>query len=173
MNKNSFTLFEIIISIILISIVYFFALNNFSAKKYDKKQNKTILNLKENLFKYSFNNNIKIKCTQEIGCFVFIDGELQEEKIDKLFDSKPTVYEYNNKLKRIEFLDLELEQLQRYEIVFEYTCFSNKKCDELIVETDSLVYIFNSFQKKPTTIKYINDIDDYFESKINEVKDAL
>jgi len=49
----------------------------------------------------------------------------------------------------------------------------NQKCSELIVELEDLVYIFNDIKNKPETIKYINDIDIYFEDKIQEVRDAF
>ena len=177
MSKNkAFTLFEIIIVIILVSIIYTFAINSFSKNKPKHPDGITLSNLKEKLLEFEFDEDITIQClADDFSCFVFLDDDLepQEEKIKDLFKNKPTIYSYSKELERLEFLDLELEQLQRYEIIFKYNCKKNKKCSELIVETDNLVYIFNDIKNKPKTIKYISDIDSFFDNKIQEVKDAF
>lgn len=172
-NKKSFTLFEVLIAIFLISLLYIFAINSFQ-KTVTKQDEITLKNVKQFLLKQEFKNDVVLKCTQEdIGCFLFIDGELHNETIPLYFSSAPTVYEYSSKLDRIEFIDLELVQLQRYEIVFEYSCNKQQKCREMIVETEQNVLIFNNFYKEPKVIEYISDIDSYFENKVQEVKDAF
>ena len=179
-RKKTFTLFEIIISIILVSIIYSFAINSFSTKKKIKSDDVTIFNLKEKLLKYGKENemgdNITIKCIRDdFSCYLFIDDDKipLEDKIKPFFLDTPTIYKYNKELEKIDFLDLELEQLERYEVIFKYSCKKNKKCSEFIVETENMIYIFNDIKKKPDTIKYISDIDDYFELKVEEVKDAF
>ena len=179
-SKKSFTLFEIIISIILISIIYTIAINNFSSKEYKSIDKITLENLKEELLKYgkenSIENSITIKCiADDLSCFIFLDNNKipEKEKLEPFLKQQPEVYKYNKNQEKIEFMDLELEQLQRYEIIFQYSCKKNSKCDEFIVQTDELTYIFNTINKKPDTIKYLNDIDEYFDSRIEEVKDAF
>jgi len=60
-----------------------------------------------------------------------------------------------------------------YNIVFEFHCKKNKICDEYIVHADDAITIFSNLQKKPVKLKYLNDVDQYFEDKIQEVKDAF
>ncbi|MEA2019777.1 MAG: hypothetical protein U9N59_15160 [Campylobacterota bacterium] len=98
---------------------------------------------------------------------------MQEEKIEGLFKSKPSVYKYNSRLGEIDFIDLELEKLERFEVVFEYNCKKNSKCSELIVETNDKVLVFNDIFKQPIVIKYLSDIEEYFNNNIEEVKDAF
>ncbi len=161
------------IVIILIGIAYVFAINSFE-KTIKIKDKVTLLNLKQILLKQEYEDKITIKCIDDdYSCFVFIDGQPQEDKLNPLFEERPTVYEYSKDLERIEFIDLELEQLQRYNIVFEYSCKKNKRCSEMIVETNTQTYIFNDMNKNPEAIEYIKDIDEYFEAKIREVKDAF
>lgn len=174
MLKKSFTLFELIISILLISIVYIFAINSFPKFVENKNTDTSIENLKEDLFSFEFEDTVSIKCIEDdLQCFVFLDDVIQKQKLNAFFDTNPTVYEYNNKLNIVEFEPLELEQLQSYNIVFEFTCKKNGKCDEYIIETDNKVYIFSNLNNKVDTIKYISDIDQYFDKKIQEVKDAF
>jgi len=173
-KKRAVTLFEIILAIILVGIIYSFALSSFTNKKIINTDNITLVNLKQKLLDYDYENNIAIKCiADDFECFIFVDNILQKETITTLFKNKPTVYEYDNKLNEKEFSPLELEKLQRYDIVFQYSCNKYKQCTEQIVEYNDKVYIYNDIHKKPIIIKYLNDIDIYFQDKINEVKDAF
>ncbi len=149
-------------------------LSNFSIKK-NTMDAITLVNLKQTLLKFDFEDKISVKCidSENIECLVFIDGEKQEEKIDKLFKICPDVYEYSNEEKIIEFDDLELEQLERFEICFEFDIYKNGQSSQLIVDTHNGVFIYDNISKKPHRIKYINDIGLYFDEKINEVKDAF
>jgi len=172
--KKAFTLFEIMITMILISLLYYFAINSFTNKTVKKTDTITLTNLKEMLLKYTFNNKIEIKCIEDdYSCFVFIDNVLQNEKIAPLFKEKPIIYEYNQELTRIEYKDLELEQLDRYNVIFEYSCGVDKKCSNAIVETPEKVYIYDDLYAKPKIIEFISDIDDYFDNLKREVKDAF
>jgi hypothetical protein len=172
--KKAFTLFELIIAVILVSLLYYFAIDSFSQKNFKEKKNITLTNLKQTLLQYDFNDNITIQCIEDdFSCFVFIDDILQKEKINPLFKEVPTIYNYAKDLTRVDFNELELEQLDTYNIVFKYSCKKDKKCSEYIVELPNKVYIFNDIYTKPTTINYISDINDYFDNKIQEVKDAF
>jgi hypothetical protein len=172
--KKAFTLFEIMIVIILISTIYIFAINSFTKNNDLQKDEVTLLNLKKTLLSQEFEEKITIKCIEnDFSCFVFIDGTLQEDVLKPIFKEQPIVYDYTPELEKLEFIDLELEQLQRYSIVFEYSCKKDQRCSEMIVETETKTYIFNDMYKKPEVIEYINDIDEYFDAKIREVKDAF
>ncbi len=121
-----------------------------------------------------YDNNIIIKCVDEtFDCYVFIDDEIQDEKIKGLFESKPTVYKYSPDLNNIDFIDMELEKLERFEVIFEYKCKKNNKCSELIVEYNDNVFIFNDIFQQPIIIKYLSDVEEYFTKNIEEVKDAF
>ncbi|MEA3354788.1 MAG: hypothetical protein U9Q33_13330 [Campylobacterota bacterium] len=174
MFKRSFTLFEIIISIILISLVYYFAVSSFTNNTFRKKDNINLLNLKEELLKYEYNDNITVKCVDDtFDCFIFKDGVVEDTKIVSLFKEKPTVYTYRQNYETVEFPYLELEQLQRYDVVFQYSCKSNNRCSEYIVQTDDLVYVMNNIYKEALTFKYLNEVDDFFIQNIEKVKDAF
>jgi hypothetical protein len=155
--------------------LYLFAINSFSNNRNNNaNKNITLMNLKKTLLDFEYENSIMIKCVNDsYDCYVFVDNELQEEKIKGLFKEKPTVYSYSLDLEKIDFLDLELNQLERQEIVFEYGCKKNSKCNEWIVEVDDKLFIFNDIFKKPKLKKEISEIDEYFNSKIAEVRDAL
>ncbi|MEA3383983.1 MAG: hypothetical protein U9Q20_04840 [Campylobacterota bacterium] len=178
MPKRSFTLFEIIISIILISIIYLFAINSFTSKQKSLSKDINLDNIKSKLLNYQFENTITIKCIEDdYSCFVFIDDSKVplKERVEKLFSEIPNVYRYNKDLDKIDFLDLELEQLQRYEVIFEFSCNKNRKCSELVVENaeDNQLYVFNDIYRKPIKLEHLNDLVDLIEKNEQEVKDAF
>lgn len=174
-KRGAFTLFEIMIVIIITIVLYSFAINSFTKKSNSLDSKVTLLNLKKILLKYDFDNIITIQCrSEDLNCMVFVDGTLQKDiKISNLFNDIPTIYKYNKELDKIEYPDLNLEDMGSYQIVFKYSCRADRKCDEFIVEDTNKIYIFNDINMKPIVYNYISDVDDYFDSKIEEVKDAF
>ena len=172
--KRAFTLFELIIVIVLISIIYYFTLSNFSIKQ-AKLDSVTLMNLKQTLSKFEFDEKVSLHCIddKDIDCLISIDGEIQKERITKLFEKCPDVYEYSKDQKKIEFSDLELEKLEYYPICFEYELNKNGQSSQMIVDIIGDVFIFDNISSKPKRIQYINDIGLYFDEKSNEVKDAF
>ena len=175
MNKSKgFTLLEIIISIILVSILYLFAINNFSVNTGKGKDSINLNTLKSELLSYNYEKSIAIKCIEkDYSCFLFIDNKLQDNKIKGLFKEEPIVYKYNSKLEEKTFNTLELEKLENYNIVFEYSCNKEKKCTEEIVFVNDRGFIFNDINIKPIIVDNISEIENYFQDKIQEVKDAF
>ncbi len=149
-------------------------LSNFSMKQ-KNKNSVTLQNLKQSLLKFDFKDKISLKCVDDenVDCLVIIDDKIQNEKISKLFKSCPDVYEYSRDQTRMEFDDLELEQLLRLEICFEFEVNKNGYSSQMIVDTHDEVLIYDNISQKPKKIKYINDIGLYFDGKNDEVKNAF
>jgi len=169
---RSFSLFEILIALLLVSSFYFFTFSSLENKNIGKKQ-LTLESLKKELFSYPFEKKIMLKCIKEdLSCFVFLDGVLQEKKIPPFFKEIPLVYSYNKELKQIEFLEFQTQKLDRYDIVFELECTKSGFCDEYIIEFENQVLLYSNLEEI-VAIESINDVDSYFENKINEVKNAF
>jgi hypothetical protein len=172
LNKKSFTLIEIILVVAIISLAYYFTIDNFKFKTINKSSFINISNLKSYMLK--FNQELSIVCVDDgKRCFIKDSNNNIIQKVDNLFKSKPIVYEYNKDLKEINFEDLELEQLDRYEVCFKYKINKYKKSDDIIVEVNNKVYIFNSIYKTPIKLDSISYVYDYFEDLKQELKDAI
>jgi len=170
-NVKGFTLFELLISIVLVGILYSFTVYNFDLSNNIKVD---ISNLKKKLLTLKYENNVTIKCVEkDYSCFILLDGVIQKEKLDSLFQTKPIVYAYNDLFEKLTFEPLELETLEWHNVVFEYTCNSNRKCTESIISMNDKLYILNDLKIKPTIIKNKEDVVDYFQDKIYEVRDAF
>jgi len=162
---------EIMLVVAIISLAYYFTIDNFKFKAITKESFVNIHNLKSYLLKY--NKDVKIICINDgKKCFIK-DSNTTIGEINNLFKTKPIVYEYNKDLKEIIFKDLELEQLDRYEVCFEYSINKYKKSDDMIVEIDNKVYIFNSIYKTPIKLDSLSEVYDYFEDSKQELKDAI
>ena len=172
--KRSFTLLELIIVIVLISVVYYFTIQSLNVKQ-KKLEGLTLNNLQEYLSKIDFENNIRLDCvdSDDMKCLLFVDDNLQKMEDISLFKECPLVYEYSKELKTIEFKDIELENMETYPVCFSFEMTKNNKSSQFIVQTNKKVYLFNNIDSKPIILKDISDVYDYFENKIDEVKDAF
>ena len=173
-TKPSFTLIEIILVIFIILSVYYLAVTNFTLLDKNKKENISLINIKSLLLKYQYKDSVELKCIEDgKRCLVFVDGIFYEELKEQLFNEQPEVYTYDKNLDMVEYKELELEKLERFEVVFEYLIDKYNKTRDMIVKSNNKVYIFNSINKKPIVVDYLSDVNDYFDDKISEVKDAF
>jgi len=170
-SNKAFTLVELLIVIVIVSITYYFAI---STIKFSTKKTVDIDNIKSMLLKYNFNDTISLKCIEDgKKCYIVVDGKISSDTIDNLFKTKPIVYYYDTNFKQKEFDDLELNDLDSYEVCFEYNINRYRKSEDMIVEANDKVYIFNSIYDKPIVVNYLDDVSEYFSSIKDEVKDAF
>lgn len=134
--KPAFTLFELIIVIIIIGSVY---LLFFSGLTKQKKEVRDFADLKELILKKANTQNARVVCQGDKceDCAIYIDGE--EKKLEtKLFNSKPKVFEYD----KFGYLD---EKKYNDNVCFEYNIHKNGGASNMLVEKDGRFYIFYSF----------------------------
>lgn len=172
--KSSFTIVELLLVVIIILVVYGIFFANLGRQPENNNTNQNLINIKSILLKYDFDKTIELQCSDvDFKCFVLVDGAMKEELKEKIFDSIPTVYSYDKNRNTLRFNDLELEQLERYQIDFVYKIDKYGKSKDMIVEVDEKVYIFNSLFDKPTVLESWSDMDEYFDSRISKVRDVF
>lgn len=172
--KFAFTLIELILVVVIISIVYGVFVANLTKQSENNNTTKNLINIKSLLLKYDFDKTIEVQCSEtDFRCFVLVDGTLKEELKEKLFSSHPRVYSYDKNKNKISFNDLKLEELESYPIDFVYKIDKYGKTKDMIVEVDGKVYVFNSLFDKPIILDSLNDVNEYFDSKISKVKDVF
>jgi prepilin-type N-terminal cleavage/methylation domain-containing protein len=171
--KFAFTLVELLIVIVIMGVVYSLVAPNLNIKSYVEQDVLNFKNIHNFLTKYSYESKITLKCTNEDGCFIVSDGSIVEQIENKLFKGEPVVYHYHKNLDVKEFSRLELENLESYDVVFEYEINKDGISKDMIVEVDEKVYIFNSFKNQVIDMNYTSDIADYFDKKDEKVRDAF
>lgn len=172
-NKQAFTIIELMLVIVIIGIVYMIAANNLNLQKYSKEKTLTFSSLHKYLSSYDYEKTISLKCDEEKNCFLFIDGAFDSKIDNTLFKDKPVVYQYTTNFDIIRYKRIELENLESYDIVFEYKLDNRGISKDMIVEVDDKVYLFNSFKNRVIEFDYLSDVRDYFENKVKKVRDAF
>jgi hypothetical protein len=165
MFKKSFTLVELIIVTSLIFIIYFLTLSNLNFQQ-DKADKITLINLKQTLASFSFEEKINLRCfdDEKIDCLFLVDDIIQDEKIVGLFEKCPEVYEYSRNQIRLDFVP---------PICFEFELRKDGHSSQMIVELDDKVLIYDNISLKPKILKSMSEIADFFDNKIDEVRDAF
>jgi len=165
MFKKSFTLVELIIVTSLIFIIYFLTLSNLNFQQ-DKADKITLINLKQTLASFSFEEKINLRCfdDEKIDCLFLVDDIIQDEKIVGLFEKCPEVYEYSRNQIRLDFVP---------PICFEFELRKDGHSTQMIVDLDDKVLIYDNISLKPKIVKSMNDVADFFDNKIDEVRDAF
>lgn len=174
--KKAFTLVELIIVIVLISSTYYlvFSSNNFSIQEQSEKV--SLENLKEFLMKtFNFEKELSFSCIEnDFTCYVKADGKLIKDiRIENFFKFTPTVYEYQEEEKRVEFEEIKIDDIN-YNVIFEFKINSDFKTNEFIVDTqDNKIYVFNSIFNKAKLYTSLNEAFEVFRTNKFEVKDAF
>jgi len=171
-NKSAFTIIELMLVIVIIGIVYLIAATNLNLKQYSKEKTLDFKTLYRFLSSNNYEKSIDLKCDEK-ECFVLIDGLLSSTIENNLFKEKPTVYKADGNFDTISYKRLELENLESYDIVFEYSLDARGISKDMIVEVDNKVYLFNSFKNSVQEFDYLNDIRDYFDDNKKRVRDAF
>jgi len=177
LNSKAFTLVELILVVLLIFLIYFFAYHYISFDKYKPIKTKiSLMNLKEQLLKINFKKNISLKCFNDGKvCLLFKDGEKQAlGKIENFFQAKPQVYEYSNKEKEIVYSPVYIKDFEFSRPCFVYNISSFYKSSQLIVQTKNQgIYIFNPIFTKPKKVKNFDQVSSYFQDTKDKARDAF
>ncbi|AXH12185.1 pilus assembly FimT family protein [Halarcobacter bivalviorum] len=174
--KKSFTLIELMIVILLISLVYALSISSFKMEK-KKEFNLDIYNIKDFLIKnFEYTKNLSFVCTKEqnLPCYVFIDEKLVENlKIENFFSQEVRVYNYDKLLSDYEFKTVSINNSE-YQPFFELTFNKDFKHKNMIVETsNSKIFLLSSLSNEVKVFNSTNEILDRFNDLEIEVKDAF
>jgi len=172
--KKAFSLFELILVVVIIGISYTFININFS--KLSKKDEATVnlKNIKEYLSTIEYNDTLSLKCIDEAKrCLIFVDGELLEENSFDIFKSIPTVYSYDEAMNVKDFEYIDMDGYRNFKVDFELNLDKELRHEDLIVEVDEKVYYFNPLFLKATEFTYLNEVIGAITKKIDEVKYAF
>ncbi len=174
--KKAFTLIELVLVIILISIVYYLSFSNLTST-HNIKYKVNIENIKEFMLKnFKYEKELAFICIEDDtkDCYIFIDKNINKDiKIENFFKDIPDVYNYDKDLSRYIFTKIQLDEI-KFEPFFELIINSDQKHKDIIVDTlDSKVYLINSISRKVEKFENINDIIEQISLNKIEVKDAL
>lgn len=141
--KKAFTLIELLIVVLIISIGYGLVVSNMTKPKLEAQT--TLLTLQKTLQKIkntSLASNVKVECKGDDceNCKIFIDTEEQEDEIS-LFTDKPKLFSFD----KFGYLE---EKNDNSGVCFSYNIYKNNSFDKMFLEHKEEFYIFYPFIKK-------------------------
>ena len=148
MQKKGFTLIELILVVMIMGVVYMFAIGSLDKVK-QKAQNllPTPTNLKKYLLQKEFDKKARFVCFDDCKeCSVVLDGNVSE-RVEGFFHSMPKIYRYNATL------GMEQVDPQPYfdasgveqQVCFSYTIYKNGIGDQIYVEYEGKVYDYSDY----------------------------
>jgi len=168
-KKPSFSLVELILVIVLISLTYTLFVPKMTLYS-DKKEILSLINIKSYLKKnFDYEENLTFSCT-DTTCYIFVDNKMVENfEVKNLFSSLPVVYQ-NNEI--LEFLDITIDNIS-YSVVFELSFDKDYKSKDLLLEANSLFYFYNSIKDEVSVFETLGAYEDSYENLKMEVSDAF
>jgi len=149
---KAFTLFELLVVILLISIVMGLFVADFTL--YDRPKKLTIKNLKNELISLYPDKYIKVICEKDKDCTIYVNSK--EINSTNIFEEIPKVYNFDTEANLVEYKYI-LEN--RY---FEYEIFPNRGSTDLIVEYKGKFYVMHSYFKGVEEFDRLDNIKDRY-----------
>ena len=161
-SKSSFTLFELLIVILIISLLYGIFVQKLSHKESIRPQDR-LKNLDAILAKYDFNESAEIVCINECKeCFVQIDGKRVEDI--ELFDGSVKVYDYDihGVLSQVQFTPI-FDDENPKQVCFRYRLYPNKSHSSYIVEYKDKYYLYFAYMRPTEVYASISEAQKAFD----------
>lgn len=145
-SQSGFTLFELLVVILLISIVYTLFIQNLD--RVEQNSEVKLTSLRSYLGDFTFEKRAEVIC-RGFGCNdcrVYIDGKEQERRLN-LFTQEPRVYRYmpGGLLEKKEFAPIYVNEYKQITVCFKYGIRPNGSGDFLLMEHGEYAYLFKPY----------------------------
>lgn len=173
-SKKAFTLFELIIVMTIIGVIYTLLIQNFTFND-DIEDTVSIKTIPDFLRKkYGQNQStVKLRCLDECSTCKIFEDDKEEDLSIELFEKRANVNAYTlikNELVQIEFRDYFIDEYDSKKVCFEYTLYPNGSSDKIILEYKDKVYLFDNYKKKTKVFDRVNDASDFWIQRKNIVQ---
>ncbi len=150
-SKRGFTLFELLLVVLLIGIIYGIFVHKLSQKDKQADADRIdLLTLKPFLQKFVSTKKAVLRCfTPCETCYVYRDGKQVKDLEIPLFKSIPKVYKHDafGQMNAIEFTAIEGKKREIKDVCFEYSLFENQSSSHYLVEYKENFYLFHPYTK--------------------------
>jgi prepilin-type N-terminal cleavage/methylation domain-containing protein len=165
--KKGFTLFELMLVVLLIGIIYGVFVHKLSQKeRHSGKDEVTLETLKEFLLQFSPKRTVVLKCITPCDtCYIFRDGKKAQDLEISLFEEAPNVYSSDpyGQLQRMTFTPIQGKHGEALDVCFEFTLFGNKSSSSYIIEYDKKVYLFDPYLKPVSVFDTLGAAKEVFD----------
>jgi prepilin-type N-terminal cleavage/methylation domain-containing protein len=173
-NSKGFTLFELLIVIVIIGLIYGLFVSNLQNKEVDSDAI-TLLSMKKTLLNQPFKRQSDIICFEPCQeCFIYNDSQKSESEAFSLFNAPPKVYvkDQYDRLELQQFLPFKSEGEQFKDVCFRFTLFNNKSSSHFIVENEKKFYLFHPYMADVQELQTLPEAEKLFSDKTLLPKDS-
>lgn len=166
-NSRAFTLFELLIVVLLIGILYGVFVHKLTRPPVANSDKLTLKNIKSFLSDFSFKRKAEIICLEPCKtCNVYLDGKKAKTDEFSLFKSAPNVYFPDNfgQVRTISFLPISDKNGAINNVCFKFSLFNNKSSSHFAVESEGKYYLFNPYMKNVKESKSFSDLSAFFDN---------
>ncbi|MDR1976395.1 MAG: hypothetical protein LBQ18_05330 [Campylobacteraceae bacterium] len=174
-RKGGFTLFELLLVMLLLVITYGLFMQNFAFKSDPYEEEVKLEKLNLYLLESLGGNKAKVslKCVDDCSyCHVLLNG-VDTNKTIELFEKgfEPIAYKYDGKrLDRIIYDDYYREDRKRERVCFSYNVYPNGSADKVVLEYRDRFYLLENYMEEGKVFANLNEASDYLEEKQLEVR---
>lgn len=165
-SRRGFTLFELLLVIVLIGILYGVFINKLtSTKETEAAEALTIGTIGDYLRSFSADEEVEFICLEAgLECGVYVDDKRVETVKVRLFETPPVVYRQDGygQLREIEFLPWRNGDGVLKEVCFRFTKFKNGSSSHYILGYEDRFYLFDAYLRPTQTFSALSDAEKAF-----------
>ena len=155
-SRGGFTLFELILVIVLIGVIYGIFINKLTTKSKKDTAAVTLETIGAYLKPYSENaeGDVRFVCLEDChACDVYAGGKRIDDTTVRLFDRAPAVFKKDalGEWQQVEFLPKVNSEDVQEPVCFEYTLYANGSGSSYIVGYDDVYYLFDAYFRPVST----------------------
>jgi len=165
-ERKAFTLFELILVVVIIGIVYTLFIQNID--KLQRTQKLGLSELVKHMKTFQDKNEIHLVCTEECAkCEIYIDNNATEKYLE-LFKSEVISYYINKdgQLEEKKYASMYDERGEEIEVCLRLTLFKNGSFSESILKQNEKVYYFPSYFGKMQEFDSMDGLEEYFQERL-------
>jgi len=164
-ERNSFTLFELILVIVIIGVVYTLFIQNID--KLQRTQSIGIEQLSEHLKTFQDKNEVSLICIDECKkCEIYVDKNATKQYLE-LFKEEVISYEVDKdgQLEKRKYLPI-YDEREEIEVCLKFTLFKNGSVSETILEYNEDIYYFPTYFGKMQKFETLDGLKEYFQERL-------
>jgi prepilin-type N-terminal cleavage/methylation domain-containing protein len=166
-NKRAFTLFELLLVVVLIAVIYGIFVHKLSRTSETANLDKLSLsNLKKELSNLPFYDKAELICLEPCeSCEIYLDDKPIKQEVISLFKVSPNVYKNNRfgQMEHVRFMPIAIKENELRDVCFRYTLYRNGSGSHIAVEHNSKYYLFDPVKYSVQVTSSISDVERFFD----------
>lgn len=166
-SSRGFSLFELLLVVVLISVLYGVFVHKLSTPKERQEERLTLENLQSFLSTLEFKRKAEVICLEPCStCDLYLDGKKASEEGFKLFQATPKVYfpDRFGEVRPIDFLPMRTDERTLSDVCFRYILHANRSGSHFALEDGKKFYLFDPYMYPVQVVQSFSDVTAFFDN---------